>query len=396
MASTKFNQAEAATASVFDASERELSVRPPSGNDVAFSLRALEPWIGWAIAAYTALIAMGAPKSEVLWLFAIYAALVGKWAEQVPARHQLLLFARALALLAGAFVLHSYAGTDPGGRGYAFFVWLAMVTTSYAFLLRPGWAWSVLALGLFAYVLSWLEMPPPDAWIVLLGQAGFLCIFTPLIAMRFGAVLRRTNHVVEDQLTDSTTGLFNRAGLLQHGEELVRAARRERQAVSLALFDCASLGAIYELQGRSAGRKARAHWVKRLRQLAGDRGLVSRTGATQYAMLVPGVVAAKVLRHIERELGAPSRVAVPGTQGVVEPKLLVRDLGRDETVAALHEAMEYELLPQGIEQAVRDSEPVEELAVLTRFDLDSVMSVTEYEGNGFAATDVMMTRPAPI
>ena len=373
----------------------EAAAAPRSRRDdnVAFGLRALEPWAGWAVAAYTALLAMGAPNSEMLWLFAIYAALVGKWAEHVPARHQLLMFGRGLALLAGAFVLHTYAGTEPGGRGDVFFVWLVITTTAYAFLLRTGWAWSLLVLGLFAYFLSWLEIPPPDAWAVMLGQAGFMCIVTPMLAMRFGAALRRTHHVVDDQLTDSATGLFNRAGLLQHGEELAQAARRDRQAVTLALFDCASLGAIFELQGRNAGRKARAHWVERLRQLAGDRGLVGRTGATQFAMVVPGAVAAKVLRHIDRELGTPARLSVPGLKGAIEPRCLVRNLGPAESLAALYEAMEVEQLPQGVEEAVLDSEPAEEI-LLTRFDLESVLSVTEYEGNGFAATDVMNTRPA--
>ena len=368
----------------------------PREDNVAFGLRALEPWASWAVAAYTALLAMGAPNSEMLWLFAIYAALVGKWAEHVPARQQLLLFGRALALLAGAFVLHIYAGTGAGAGSDVFFVWLVITTTSYAFLLRTGWAWSLLVLSLFTYFLSWLEIPPPDAWAVMLGQAGFLCIVTPMLAMRFGALLRRSHHAAEDLLTDSATGLFNRAGLLQHGEELAQAARRDRQAVTLVLFDCASLGAIYELQGRSAGRVARAHWVARLRQLAGDRGLVGRTGATQFAMLVPGAVAAKVLRQVERELGSPARLAVPGQRGAIEPKFLVRDLGASQSLAALYDAMELELQPQGVEQAVRDSQPPAEEMLLTRFDLESVLSVTEYEGNGFAATDVMQTRPAAI
>jgi GGDEF domain-containing protein len=395
MASNRtFRHSEPADAGSARPGDSAAAAKAQRGDDVAFGLRSLEPWVGWAVAAYTALLAMGAPNSEMLWLFAIYAALVGKWAEHVPARQQLSLFGRALALLAGAFVLHSYSGTDPGGRGDVFFVWLVITTTSYAFLLRPGWAWSLLVLGLFTYFLSWLELPPPDAWAVMLGQAGFLCIVTPMLAMRFGAVLRRTHHAVDDQLTDTATGLFNRAGLLQHGEELAQAARRDRQAVTLALFDCASLGAIFELQGRTAGRKARAHWVARLRQLAGDRGLVGRTGATQFAMVVPGAVAAKVLRQIERELGTPARLAVAGLKGAIEPKSLVRDLGATETLAALYDAMEVELLPQGVEQAVRDSEPALEETLLTRIDLESVLSVTEYEGNGFAATDVMHTRPA--
>jgi len=368
----------------------------PREDSVAFGLRTLEPWGAWCVAAYTALLAMGAPNSEVLWLFAIYAALVGKWAEHVPARQQLMMFGRALALLAGAFVLHIYAGSGPGPGTDLFFVWLVITTTSYAFLLRTGWAWGLLLLSLFTYLLSWLEIPPPDAWAQMLGQIGFLCIVTPMLAMRFGALLRRSHHAAEDLLTDSATGLFNRAGLLQHGEELAQAARRDRQAVTLALFDCASLGAIYELQGRAAGRVARAHWVTRLRHLAGDRGLVARTGATQFAMLVPGAVAAKVLRHIERELGTPARLAVPGQKGAIEPKFLVRDLAASQSLAAFYDAMELELQPQGVEQAVRDSEPAVDDMQLTKLELQSVLSVTEYEGNGFAATDVLQTRPAPI
>lgn len=364
----------------------------PRTNSVAFGLRQLEPWVGWAIGAYTALMAVGGENSGTLWLFAIYAALVGKWAEHKPARDQLHLFARALALIAGAFVLHSHAGTDPGGRGDVFFFWLAIATASYAFLLRAGWAWGTLALGLFAYVLSWMEAPPPDAWLVLVSQGGFLCIFVPMVAMRFGAVMRRSHGVVDDQLTDKATGLLNRAGLLQHGDELAAAALRERQSVALALFDCASLGAVYEFQGRGVGRKVRDAWVRELKRLAGDRGLVGRTGPTQYAVVLPGVSATRAQRLVERELGAPMRIELPGTRVAFEPKLAARDIERELPLAALFDLMEQDLMPQGVQQAVADSEPMQE-SVLTRIDLGSILSVTEYEGNGFAATDVM-SRPA--
>lgn len=363
--------------------------------DVAFSLRGVEPWIGWAIAGYTALLAMSTPHSEWLWLFVIHAGLVGKWAEMNPARRQLQLVGRALALLAGAFVLHGHGGAAPGGGADAHFVWLAVTALGYAFMLRPAWAWAVLASAVTVYLLARLGRPESETWAAMIGEIGFLCIVSPL-AMRFGAAMRRDSLQLDEQMTDRATALLNRAGLLQHGDELAVAAHRERLPVALALFDCADLGVIYREQGRAAGQKARTLWVQRLHRLAGARGLVARTGPTEFAVLLPGLGADKAQRLIGREFGTPAWLELAGEDLVLAPQLLVQEVEKGMPLAVVYDQLQQRLMPDAKEDSVPapDSVPMEE-RLLTRLDLDSMLSVVEYEGNGFAPTNVM-TRPAPL
>ena len=304
-------------------------------DDVAFSMRALEPWASWAIAGYTALLAMGAPQSESLWAFVLYAGLVGKWAELNPARRQPQLFGRALVLLAGAFLLSGPAGADSNSGADAYFVWLAVTTLAYGFMLRPAWGWSVLATAVTIYLLPRIGQSSPEAWAVMLAEIGFLCIATPLLAMRFGTAMRRNAQVLDEQLTDGTTGLFNRAGLLLRGDELADAARRDRQPVTLALFDCADLGAIYREQGRVAGHQARTLWIRRLGRLAGGRGMVGRTGPTEFAVLLPGLGAEKAQRLILRELGSLDEVELDSDDLVLKPQLLLRELERGTSLAGM-------------------------------------------------------------
>jgi GGDEF domain-containing protein len=363
--------------------------------DVAFSLRGVEPWIGWAIAGYSALLAMGAPHSEWLWLFVIHAGLVGKWAEMNPARRQLQLVGRALALLAGAFVLHGHGGAEPGGGADAYFVWLAVTTLGYAFMLRPAWAWTVLATAVTVYLLSRLGRPESETWAAMIGEIGFLCIVAPL-AMRFGAAMRRDAMQLDEQMTDRATSLLNLAGLIQHGDELAASAHRERLPAALALFDCADLGVIYKEQGRAAGERARSLWIQRLQRLAGARGLVARTGPTEFAVLLHGLNADRAKRLIDREFGAPAWLELAGEDLVLAPQLLVEGVERGNPLAAVYDRLLQRLKPEAAEAeaAAPESVPMEE-RLLTRFDLDSMLSVIEYEGNGFAPTNVM-TRPAPL
>lgn len=70
---------------------------------ISHSLRHLERWVAWSIAVYTAWLAVFAfPGVPAVWLFVLYAGLIGKWAEARPARHQAEMAWRGTALIAGA------------------------------------------------------------------------------------------------------------------------------------------------------------------------------------------------------------------------------------------------------------------------------------------------------
>src|SRR5687767_3117582 len=91
---------------------------------ISHTMRDLERWVAWSIAAYTAWLGMFAfPGVPVIWLFVLYAGLVGKWAEIHPSRHQAEMAVRGVALIAGASVLHIYTAAEVGGPAGPFFFW---------------------------------------------------------------------------------------------------------------------------------------------------------------------------------------------------------------------------------------------------------------------------------
>ncbi|HSV48299.1 MAG TPA: GGDEF domain-containing protein [Ramlibacter sp.] len=356
---------------------------------MAFSVRLLEPWISWSIAMYTGLVALLLhPQAPWLWLFAAYAALVGKWAEQVPARQQLQLFLRALAMLAAGFVMHSQAAPSLGERADLLFFWLFMPTFCYAFLLRRGWAWGVLGLALFALTLSWLQARSFETWTTFAAEAGFLALFTPLVAMRFGSAMHSVELALEQGLRDRSTRLYNMSGLLHHGDALAEACQRRKQPMTLVLLDCPDLLKVDQEHGRSVARKAIGAWVRSVQRIAGERGLAARTGPTEFAVLMPWQARDKVLRGMERELGEePSLDLVLGSAEItLTPAFRIGMLDEKvSTVEDLHEHLSNQLKGGFWDPPLKQPEP-EPVAI----DKEALLEDREFvaDPSGFPATNV--------
>jgi diguanylate cyclase (GGDEF)-like protein len=301
----------------------------PVRNDaVFFSLRAIEPWIGWSVAAYTGVVTLLAhPQELTLWLFVVHALLVGKWAQVHPPHHQLQLFLRALALLAGGFVLLNHVHLELGS-GSDFFFWLAVPALAYSLMLRPGWGWALSALAAFAWVLASLHTRSHAPWLPMLAQGAFLLVFPPLVCARFAQAMQALEEALEESQRDRPTGLFNKAGLLRHGHELVETCRREKKALTAVLVDCAGLRELHDAHGRRAGRKALAALVQQLKDVVGEQGLAARSDSMEFTLLLPGVDQDRALRAVHKVMGPQPRVAVQAGQAEVgfEPSLLVRAL----------------------------------------------------------------------
>jgi GGDEF domain-containing protein len=276
---------------------------------ISFTMRRLEPWVAWAIAVYTAWLAVVAfPHLPAVWLFCLYAGLVGKWAEVHPPRHQAEMALRGVALVAGAYLLHTYAAPETGGPGGAFFFWLSITCLYYAFMLKPAWAAGVVAFAILEFAVASLQLRPQAAWADLAVSGGFLAVFPLLLAVKFGAMMRQPDEALEEGRIDGSTSLFNKAGLLAYGEDLLAACRGERRPLSMAVFDCADLLEVRSIYGRQVSRKLMARTARKFAALAGDRGIAARTGPAQFTVVFPGLGRDKALQAIERVLGHPPRI----------------------------------------------------------------------------------------
>ena len=298
---------------------------------ISHSLRHLERWVGWSIAVYTAWLALFAfPGVPALWVLALYAGLVGKWAEAYPARHQMEMAWRGAALIAGAYVIHTQSGVDVGGPGGPFFFWLSITCLYYAFMLKPAWAAGVVALAVAEFALAGWQASS-DSAAALLAQGAFLCVFPLLLAMKFGSVMRRPDEALENGRIDSSTALYNKQGLNELGDDMLAAAQRDRRPVAVAVFDCADLLEVRTIYGSRIARKLLARIVRKLMSITADRGLAARTGPAEFTVVLPGMTRDKALATIQKVLGNPSRIELDAgdSEIVLVPSFLVESSGTD-------------------------------------------------------------------
>jgi GGDEF domain-containing protein len=282
-------------------------------DEIPFTLRNLERWIAWSVAACTAFTTVLLYRDiTMLWAFVAYAGLVGKWALVNPAWRQVQLVARAVALLAGAFLVHVYVGSEISAIPGSLYFWFAIPTLCYAFMLGSNWAWFVVMLALASYVLAWVEVRTHDAWLPMLAQAGMLLLITPLLGMRFGNAMRGIEDAMEEGLRDRATGLYNKAGLLRHGQELLDTLENEGQAMCMVLVNAGAAERFRDAPDRRAARKAVSHLARHLTGIAGKRGLAARTGALEFVLLLPRTKD-KALLAVERGLSAATETVISGT-----------------------------------------------------------------------------------
>jgi len=325
---------------------------------ISHSLRHLERWVGWSIAVYTAwLAAFVFPGVPGLWALALYAGLVGKWAEAFPARHQLEMAWRGVALIAGAYVVHTHSGADVGGPGGPFFFWLSITCLYYAFMLKPAWAGGLVLLALLEFTaaaVDTLSLSPVD----LLTHGAFLCVFPMLLAMKFGAVMRHPDEVLESGRIDAGTSLYNKAGFSAHGNEMLAEARRDNRPLAVVVFDCVDLLEVRTIYGGRIARKLMGRIVSRLTALTAERGLAARTGPAEFTVILPGMGRDKAMAAVQRVLGKPTRIELDAgdSEIVLVPPFVVDAIGADTTsIESIYEDLRAELSQVNLQEENRQT-----------------------------------------
>lgn len=324
---------------------------------ISHSVRHLERWVAWSIAVYTAWLAIFAfPGEPAVWLLVLYAGLVGKWAEARPARHQSEMAWRGIALVAGAYVLHTQTALQAGGPGGVFFFWLSITCLYYAFMLKPAWGAGVVAIAVVEFAAGSLQAAHPAPAAELLAQGGFLAIFPLLLATKFGAVMRRPDETLENGRIDGGTAMYNLAGFAAYGDEMLEACKRDDRPLSVVVFDCADLLEVRAIYGSTTTRKLMARIVNKLSALSADRGLAARTGPAEFCVVLPGMGRDKALAAIRRVLGNPMRIELDAgdSEIVLVPDFLVESAGSDTaSVEELRGELRRELTRQQAQEQRR-------------------------------------------
>lgn len=302
-------------------------------------LRQLEPAVAGTIAALTGcLAATSHADMRVLWIFSAVALAVALWTGLRRQAGQVETTARAMALLAASYVLHTVAGA-PGGAAGVFFFWLGLPTLYYVFVLKTpfGSLVAVAAVAEFTLATLWAG---EDALSLLAARGAFLLIVPMLLTMKLGSLWRRLEARADHGRRDSSTALFNRGGLLAHGPDLLARCRAERGELTLAVFDCGDLLEARVIYGARTTRQLVDSIVGKLALLAGSEGLAARTGPTQFAVAMP-MSRDRAVQVIERALGNPCRFEIEGCKSeiVLVPHLMVEAIPVAGTVDRMFSAL---------------------------------------------------------
>lgn len=282
---------------------------------VTFRMGRLEPFIALALAGATAWINLFHTQAAyTVWVVALYAAAIGFWGRMFPARRELTLLARGALLMCGAFVLHTAAGTQGPSGLYLF--WPLAIIVSYALLLPTGWAVLLAVFGLVEIALcSWLVLAPGE-WVATIAQVGLLGAFAP-IALMFGRSMHLSDRQVELSLMDRRTRLYNEAGFLEYGAVLLEDCRRAKRPFSLVLLNAADLRDVPGLLGRKTGQKLFNQAVRGIASAIQGEGLAARTDSAVFALILPGLTAAKAQALVCQKLGDPPSVQLDLPHGKV-------------------------------------------------------------------------------
>lgn len=307
----------------------------------------MEPWVLATMGFFMSLAAVLLwPDLPASWALALAPLLAACWSQARPARHQGELALRGTLVVSAGLLLQFHGPADAASAAWLAKVWLGTACAAYAFMLMRPWSMGVAAFALAAlaalHLLATGELPDAGA-----ALEGSLAVLLPaLLAALPGALLRRADAQREAGRMDGATGLCSREGLVAYGEDLLHLCRRKGQPLTVAVFDCSDLLEVRRIYGGRMARQLAMRLARKLQAVAGERGLAARTGAAEFAVLLPGLPRDRALQAVQQVLGSPSRIEYEsgGTEIVLVPDFLLAVAGDEEDdVAALHTAASRKL-----------------------------------------------------
>ena len=318
----------------------------PAGR-ILHALRQLECWVAWSIGAYTAWLATFGVADMTLWVFVLYAVLIGSWALVRRSRSQSGMVSRALSLIAGAYALHIHTSAVAGSPGAPFLVWLTVACLFYVFTLERKWAAVLVAFALVQLAVASLRVASPVPVAELLALIGMLCVLPLLLAIKFDNAMRQPGSAMESDRIDGNKSLFNSSGFAAHGNEMLAASRRAGRPLSVAVFNCADLLEVREIYGSKIARELMNRIVDKLSSISASRGLAARTGPAEFSVVLPGMGRDKAVAAIHRVLGKPLSIEMDAgdSEIVLVPEFMVEMAGPDvASVEELHRELHEELV----------------------------------------------------
>tara|TARA_B100002019_G_scaffold119235_1_gene102352 strand:- start:1183 stop:1653 length:471 start_codon:yes stop_codon:yes gene_type:complete len=106
--------------------------------------------------------------------------------------------------------------------------------------------------------------------------------------------------LLEENRTDSLTGILNRRGFEEALIQLNATAQRYQRPLSLILIDMCGLKSLNQQQGHVAGDQALKTLVQNIQLNKRNADIIARVGGDEFALLLPETSAQQALRAIQR------------------------------------------------------------------------------------------------
>lgn len=274
-----------------------------AGNSVSFRMRRLEPVVGIGLFVATVWVTMASNGGSIgVWLAALAGLAVAGWSQSFPAAHSSLMFARASMLLVVALALNTETVGHEAAMPYYF--WLPAIALAYAVLLPPVQGVCVVILCALGLLLSYGFSPSPASLRQALTELG-LQLIVSVSALAFGRAMHEAEGQAEASMIDTHSGIYNLAGLLAHGRQLMRDCNRSGRDLTMVLLNCRDLGDVRELLGREAAGTLFGQAVQGVTRAAPRSGLVARIDRLEFVLILPGMSADAARGLVQSVLGSP-------------------------------------------------------------------------------------------
>ena len=282
---------------------------------VSFRISRLEPFSAWMIAAFALWTTLWYSAFSFNSLFiAACMGLVGMWSQLYPARRQVEMLARSVLLVAGIFLLQLTSDIDTAADPFS--LCIVLVLAYYTLLLASPWAAVLGGVVLLECALGFWFSRGALPWRTGMVNLGFL-VAAGGLSQVFGRYLRQSDELVEASMRDAKTMLYNEAGFLAHGAELLAGCRAKAKPFSLVLLSVKDLRQIPDLLGRKATQELFAQAVQAIGAIPAN-GIAARTDAFDFALVLPDMTAERSAALLKRRLGAvPSLVIERDEKSVV-------------------------------------------------------------------------------